>query len=68
MDLLFLRSIALKFGYVIVAAAVAALAGWVDTNPEFGLWTMDSLKIAVITAVVAAAKKFITNFFTGGTT
>ena len=63
MDLLFLRSIALKFAYVIVAAALAALAGWVQATPDFGLWTMDSLKIAVLTAVVAAAKKFVTSFF-----
>jgi hypothetical protein len=33
------------------------------TYPEPGLWTMDSLKIAVLAAVVAAVKKFVANFF-----
>jgi hypothetical protein len=63
MDLLFLRSIALKALYVIVAAAATAVASYVTGNPEMSLWSIATLKLAVITAVVAAVKKFITNFF-----
>ena len=59
----FIRSIAFKAVYVIIAAAVAALAGWTQANPDIGLWTLDSLKIAVLTAVVAAIKKFAFSFF-----
>ena len=66
MDLAFLRSIGLKAVYVVVAAAALALANWTTANPDIGLWTMDSLKLAVATAVVAALKKFVSNFFTGG--
>lgn len=62
----FIRSILWKFVYVIVAAAVATLAGWLQANPEVGLWTFDSLKIAVLASVVAAVKKFVSGFFTIG--
>lgn len=65
MDTKFLRSIAWKAVYVVIAAAVLALANWTTANPDIGLWTLDSLKIAVATAVVAALKKFVTGFFTG---
>ena len=65
MDSKFLRSIALKGLYVILASAVLGLAGWLDANPDIGLWTMDSLKIAVVAAIVAGVKKFVTGFFTG---
>lgn len=63
MDTAFWRSVGLKAVYVIVASAVAGLAGWLNTNPDLGLWTLDSLKIAVLTAVVAGLKKFVANFF-----
>ncbi len=62
-DKAFLRSIALKGVYVVVASAVLGLSGWLDANPDAALWTLDSLKIAVATAVVAGVKKFVTNFF-----
>ena len=65
MDTKFLRSIGLKAVYVIVASAVLGLAGWLDANPDVALWTMDSLKIAVVAAIVAGVKKFVTGFFTG---
>jgi hypothetical protein len=64
MDLLFLRSIALKFAYVVIAAAATAVTAYVTGNPEMSLWSIAALKLAVITAVVAAVKKFVTNFFT----
>ena len=59
----FLRSILWKAIYVVAAAAVAGLAGWLDTNPDVGLWTLDSLKIAVLASVVAALKKFAGSWF-----
>lgn len=62
-DKAFLRSIALKAVYVIAASAVLGLTGWLDANPDVALWTLDSLKIAVATAVVAGVKKFATNLF-----
>lgn len=64
MDTAFIRSIALKALYVVVASAAAGLLGWLQANPDIGLWTLDTLKIAVLTAVVAGLKKFVTNFFT----
>ena len=66
MDTAFWRSTALKAVYVIVASAAAGLLGWLDANPDLGLWTLDSLKIALLAAVVAGLKKFVTGFFTGG--
>lgn len=63
-DKAFIRSVLLKGVYVVIAAAAAGLLGWLDANPDIGLWTMDSLKIAVLSAVVAAGKKFVTGFFT----
>jgi hypothetical protein len=65
MDSKFLRSIALKGLYVVIASAVLGLSGWLDANPNVGLWTMDSLKIAVAASIVAGVKKFVTGFFTG---
>lgn len=62
-DKAFLRSVALKGVYVIVASAVLGLSGWLDANPNAGLWTFDSLKIALATAVVAGIKKFAGNMF-----
>lgn len=65
MDSKFLRSVLLKAVYVIVAAGALGLANWTTANPDIGLWTLDSLKIALATAVVAALKKYATSFFTG---
>lgn len=62
-DSKFLVSVLWKFVYVVVAAAALAIANWTQANPDIGLWTIDSLKIAVAAAVVAAVKKFITGFF-----
>ena len=62
-DKAFLRSVALKAVYVVVASAVLGLTGWLDANPDVALWTLDSLKIAVATAVVAGVKKFAGNIF-----
>lgn len=62
-DKAFLRSTALKFVYVVVASAALGLTGWLDANPDAGLWTFDALKIAVATAVVAGVKKFAASFF-----
>ena len=59
----FLRSVALKALYVVIAAAAMGLMGWLEANPDIGLWTMDSLKIAVGASVVAALKKFVGGFF-----
>lgn len=66
MDSKFFRSVGLKALYVVIASAALALANWTTANPDIGLWTLDSLKIAVATAVVAGLKKYVTNFFTGG--
>lgn len=65
MNSAFLKSVGLKAVYVVVAAGALALANWTTANPDIGLWTFDSLKLAVATAVVAALKKFVTGFFTG---
>ena len=45
-DAKFLRSIALKGLYVVVAAAVFGLSGWLDANPDVGLWTMERRNFA----------------------
>ncbi len=65
MDSKFLRSIGLKALYVVIASAALGLTGWLNAHPDVGLWTLDSLKIAVGAAVVAGLKKFVTGFFTG---
>jgi hypothetical protein len=62
-DLKFLKAVALKAVYVVIAAAAMALMGWLDAHPDIGLWTFDSLKIAVGAAVVAALKRFVGNWF-----
>ena len=62
-DKAFLRSIALKGVYVVVASAILGLSGWLDANPDVALWSFDTLKVAVATAVVAGIKKFATNLF-----
>jgi hypothetical protein len=62
-DKAFLRSVALKAVYVVVASAVLGLTGWLDANPDVALWSLDSLKIALATAVVAGVKKFAGNIF-----
>lgn len=66
MDIAFLRSVALKGLYVVIAAAATAIAAYVTSTPEMSLWTMDTLKLAVITAVVAAVKKWVANMFVIG--
>ena len=62
-DKAFLRSIALKGVYVVVASAILGLSGWLDANPDVALWSFDTLKVAVATAVVAGVKKFAQNLF-----
>jgi hypothetical protein len=63
MDLALLKSILLKGVYVVLAAALTALAAFVSGNPDMSLWSIAALKLAVITAVVAAVKKWVANFF-----
>ena len=63
MDSKFLRSVLLKAVYVVVASGALALANWTTAHPDIGLWTLDSLKIALATAVVAGLKKAVTGFF-----
>ena len=62
-DVKFLRSVAYKALYVVVAAGAMGAVGWLDANPDVGLWTLDSFKLAIGAAVVAALKKFVGNFF-----
>ena len=59
----FFKSMVLKFSYVMVAAALGGAMGWVDNNHDVLLWSFGSLKLAVITSLVAAAKKFVGNLF-----
>lgn len=60
-----LRSILLKAVYGFAAALTAALLGWIQVNPDPATWTIVSLKLALLTAAAAAAKKILAALLTG---